>query len=220
MYSQIVIYIVLLTTLLVTGTSIGRHSLNDKTDETDISTSTSHPNIVVLKWPEAKPYNPSFFPLDPDEEISVTTEASNEMERRQDFAIPAVHLMVPQSPDPDNPNQVPLPPHPYYRGESANPNSNNNDDDEEDDPETQWEKLREKIRLKPVNHHMFKTDGKHIPTLPYAPTQPLYELQYGIDQIRRAVHKINPMAGLANDVFKKFNIAVKVSSTANDLSVN
>ena len=136
------------------------------------------------------------------------------IERRQDSSPEIdshghpVNLLVPQSPDPVDPSRAPLPPHPYY----ATLSSHDVDDGHEDDsPENEWAKVRDKIRLKPINHQMFKTNGRHVPTLPYAPTQPFVELQYGIDQIRRAVHKINPMAGLANDVFKKFNIAVKVN---------
>ena len=86
-----------------------------------------------------------------------------------------------------------LPPHPYYRDL---PSPHHELLIDEKTPESEWEKVKEKIRLKPVNHQMFKTNGKHVPTLPYAPpTQPFYEIQYGIDQIRRAVHKMHPMAG-------------------------
>lgn len=187
----------------------------------------THPDIVVLRWPDSKTYYPAHdLPTgsEGDNELNeydviegptTTTESASfypqattdHMEKRQDL-LNFVNLVVPQSPDPVNPEQAPLPPHPYYR-DLPSPSSTEDDDDKKD-PETEWKKMREKLRLKPVNHNMFKTSGKHVPTLPYAPTQPFYELQHGIDQIRRAVHKMHPMAGLANDVFKKFNMAVKV----------
>lgn len=173
--------------------------------------SGSHPDIVVLKWPPPKTYYPAHDLPDTvtasssvDDDEDVTDIGTDQLQDRQDYGH-TVNLIVPQSPDPVLQHEAPLPPHPYYR-DLPPPHQ-----DDEKTPESEWEKVREKLRLKPVNHQMFKTNGKHVATLPYAPTQPFYEIQYGIDQIRRAVHKMHPMAGLANDVFKKFNMAVKVS---------
>lgn len=191
----------------------------------EASTSTSihnqHPDIVVLKWPPPKTYYPAHdLPISVTQSSLTTTTtagyeeeegtevSSDQLEDRQDYGH-AVSIVVPQSPDPVSPDHAPLPPHPYYR-DLPSPHYHEDDDKS---PESEWQKVKEKIRLKPVNHQMFKNKGKHVPTLPYAPTQPFYELQYGIDQIRRAVHKMHPMAGLANDVFKKFNMAVKVSES-------
>lgn len=190
------------------------------TTTTAVTPSATHPDIVVLKWPPAPTYDPpyrtspSIFDED-DEDNSVTNSPStDQLEDRNDYnpgsELNAINIVVPQSPDPSSPNEVPLPPHPYYRDmPSVYDQKDNDDDEDEKSPESEWQKVREKIRLKPVNHDMFKTNGKPVATLPYAPTKPFYDLQHGIDQIRRAVHKMHPMAGMANDVFKKFNSAVR-----------
>lgn len=214
MYCLIVI--LLIQQQLVAGwhlpPSDGINTLSPQEQESLYTTpATYHPDIVVLKWPPPKTYLPAHDLSTPvyDGMGEVAHVSFDALQNRQDFGN-TINLVVPQSPDPVSPNEAPLPPHPYYR-DLPSPHDIVNEDDDDKSPESEWKKIREKIRLKPVNHNMFKTNGKHVPTLPYAPTQPFYEIQYGIDQIRRAVHKMHPMAGLANDVFKKFNMAVKVS---------
>lgn len=110
-------------------------------------------------------------------------------------------------------NIAPFPPHPDYVGESASAHQQEEEDPNED-PETKWQEVRKKLSFRPVDHSFFKTKmkpGKHNPTLPYAPTQPFTDLEYALNQVRRAVYKVSPSRRLANDAYKKFNVAVKVS---------
>lgn len=79
----------------------------------------------------------------------------------------------------------------------------------EKDKET-LKKYKKYLKFKPVDHDMFKTNGKNVATLPYAPTQPFTDLQYAIDSVRRAVLKVNPMKAKANQAFKSFNKEIKV----------
>lgn len=174
--------------------------------------SSSNDDIVILRWPEAKRYNPGF-----DMTPEATERISSRLDLQSSQSSPLssdTHAVPDLLPAPDemyttqHPKIAPYPPHPDYVGNSANPDSD--EEDEEDDPETKWKKMRKKLSLRPVDHNFFKAGGKHTATLPYAPTQPFTDLQHAINQVRRAVYKVSPSRRLANEAFKQFNVAVKV----------
>jgi hypothetical protein len=183
--------------------------------------SSSNNDIVVLRWPEAKHYSPPSDMYVPEASEVISTRlglGSNSPSSSTDSQASEQSLVPESLPAPDDINYptenskiAPFPPHPDYVGNSANADKDDEDEEDQNDPEVKWKKMRKKLSLRPVDHSLFKTNGKHVATLPYAPTQPFTDLQYAINQVRMAVYKISPSRRLANDAFKKFNVAVKVS---------
>lgn len=183
------------------------------------SKSSNNGDIVVLRWPHASnvvPYTPSSFvtdtlvPSDTSPHVNhhsppLDTGQYDHDQGHNDYRHSYHHA-----------KEAPLPPHPDYVGQAGKYTDHDDEPlhgilEEDDKVEKDWKEMKKKLRIKPINHDIFKTDGGHKATIPYKPTQPFYELQYAIDQLRRAVYKINPTKALANEAFKKFNNAVKVS---------
>lgn len=215
-------------------TTTSKHLVNDKPfdapriplGKSPLQDSSIDNDIVVLRWPEAKRYSPGSELYVPEASEAISSRIdlrSNPQSPSSDTLDASAQSLVPESlPAPEDiyttqrSKVAPYPPHPDYVGDSANADKEDYDEDK-DDPEVKWKKMRKQLSLRPVDQNLFKTDGKHTPTLPYAPTQPFTDLQYALDQVRRAVYKISPSRRLANDAFKKFNVAVKVSDCSNDV---
>lgn len=92
---------------------------------------------------------------------------------------------TPQSDYGTKSNIAPYPPHrDYLPVPGYNPSIHGANQEEEEDVVETLKKKKKKLRIKPVDHEFFKTDGKHKATLPYKPTEPFLELSRAINDVR------------------------------------
>lgn len=182
---------------------------------------------VVLRWPESKKALPEATVATSDLSPQESTVGASFLDERTGINYPFLYSSPVQRRQQNQEEEggsainisprpkllAPYPPHPAYIDEgSINPPVEASGDEKN---EKLLEKYKKYLSFKPVDHNMFKTDGKHVATLPYAPTQPFTDLQYAIDQVRRAVLKVNPMKAMANEAYKSFTKEIKVSTKTN-----